>query len=144
MFKMFKRKDDNKQKPPVEGQAFLITAGDSIEADIIESKLSTAEIPVYRKYREPGAYLEIILGNTTMGIDLFVPEEKIEEAKAILESAADVSDDEILADPSFNNQSIKDQNERNLDNLANKVVIMASVFIALILIIIVLYAANAK
>ena len=141
---MFNKKTDNKHKPPVEGQAFLITAGDSIEADIIESKLSAAEIPVFRKYREPGAYLEIILGNTTMGIDLFVPEEKIEEAKAILESASDVSDDEILADPSFNDESIKNQNERNLNDLAHKAVIMSSVFIVLIIVIIVLYAVSTK
>ena len=141
---MFNKKADNKHKPPVEGQAFLITAGDSIEADIIESKLSIAQIPVYRKYREPGAYLEIILGNTTMGIDLFVPEEKLEEAKKLLESASDVSDDEILADPSFNDESIKNENEQNLNNLANKAVIMASVFIVLIIIIIVLYAVSTK
>jgi len=141
---MFNKKTDNKHKPPVEGQAFLITAGDSIEADIIESKLSAAEISVFRKYREPGAYLEIILGNTTMGIDLFVPEEKIEEAKAILESASDVSDDEILADPSFNDESIKNQNERNLNDLAHKAVIMSSVFIVLIIVIIVLYAVSTK
>ena len=141
---MFKKKDDNKHNPPVEGQVFLITAGDSIEADIIESKLSTAGIPVYRKYREPGAYLEIILGTTTMGIDLFVPEEKIEEAKSILDSASDVSDDEILADPSFNDESVKNQNEQNLNNVANKAVIMASVFIVLIIILIVLYAVSAK
>ncbi|NLE24712.1 MAG: DUF2007 domain-containing protein [Clostridiaceae bacterium] len=137
---MFKKKAENEHKPPLEGQAFLITASDSFEADIIESKLATAEIPVYRKHRGPGAYLNIVLGNTAMGIDLFVPEEKIEEAKGILESASDVSDEEILADPSFNDESVKNQNEQNLSNLTNKVLIIASVFIVLVIALIVLYA----
>ncbi|MGI6125327.1 MAG: putative signal transducing protein, partial [Acetivibrionales bacterium] len=84
---MFINKDDNNRKPPFDGQVFLTTASDSVEADIIESKLAEAQIPVYKKYREPGAYLNLVLGNTTMGIDLFVPEESIEEANSILESA---------------------------------------------------------
>ena len=79
-----------------------------------------------------------------MGIDLFVPEEKVEEAKALLESASDVSDDEILADPSFNDESVKNQNDQNLNSLTNKAVIMALAFIVLILILIVLYAVRTK
>ncbi|HHU90646.1 MAG TPA: DUF2007 domain-containing protein [Clostridiaceae bacterium] len=141
---MFNKKADNERKPPVEGQAFLITASDSIEADIIESKLATAEIPVYKKYRGPGAYLNIILGNTTMGIDLFVPEERIEEAKGLLESASDISDEEILADPSFHDETVKNKNQQNLDSITNKTIIMASVFIILIIAIIVLYAVRAN
>lgn len=137
---MFKKKADNDHKPPVEGQAYLITASDSIEADIIESKLSIAEIPVYKKHRGPGAYLNIILGNSAMGIDIFVPEDRMEEAKALLESASDVSDDEILADPSFNDESVKNQNEQMLNNMTNKTIITMSIFIVLIIAAIVLYA----
>lgn len=137
---MFNKKADNERKPPIEGQAFLTTASDSFEADIIESKLATAEIPVYKKYRGAGAYLDIVLGSTAMGIDLFVAEEKIEEAKGILESASDVSDEEILADPSFSDESVKNQNEQNLNNLNNKVLIIASVFIIAVIALIVLYA----
>lgn len=138
--KMFNKKADNEHKPPLEGQAFLITASDSVEADIIESKLATAEITVYKKYRGAGAYLDIVLGSTAMGIDLFVHEEKIDEAKGILESASDVSDEEILADPSFNDESVKTQNEQNLNNLTSKVLVIASVFITLVIALIVLYA----
>lgn len=47
-----------------------------------------------------------------MGIDIFVPEDRMEEAKALLESASDVSDDEILADPSFNDESVKIKTSR--------------------------------
>lgn len=138
---MFKKKADNEHNPPIEGQAFLITASDSIEADIIESKLATAEIPVYKKFRGPGAYLNIVLGNTSMGIDLFVPEERIKEAKGLLESASDVSDEEILADPSFNDNSVMNENEQNLHNLSNKAIIMAVSFIILIIAVTILYVA---
>ena len=80
---MFKKKADNDHKPPVEGQAYLITASDSIEADIIESKLQLREIPVY-KNTGAGAYLNIILGNTAMGIDILSLEDRMEEAKGFL------------------------------------------------------------
>ena len=117
----------------------LITASDRIEADILESKLSAAQIPVYKKYRGPGAYLNIVLGNTSMGVDLFIPEERLEEAKGILESTSDVSDEEILADPSFNDESIKKENDEILNSLNNKVKIITAVFIVVVIALIVLY-----
>ncbi len=137
---MFNKKTDNTHKPPFKGQTFLITASDSIEADILESKLSAAGIPVYKKCREPGAYLNLVLGNSSMGVDLFVPEDRLDEANGLLESASDVSDEEILADPSFNDESIKKENEDNLNNLNNKVRIIAAVFIVLVIALIVLYS----
>lgn len=136
---MFNTKNENEHKPPIEGQAFLITASDRIEADILESKLSAAQIPVYKKYRGPGAYLNIVLGNTSMGVDLFIPEERLEEAKGILESTSDVSDEEILADPSFNDESIKKENDEILNSLNNKVKIIAAVFIVVVIALVVLY-----
>lgn len=136
---MFNKKNENEHKPPIEGQVFLITASDRIEADILESKLSVAQIPVYKKYRGPGAYLNIVLGNTSMGVDLFIPEERLEEAKGILESTSDVSDEEILADPSFNDESIKKENDEVLNSLNNKVKIIAAVFIVVVIALVVLY-----
>lgn len=136
---MFNKKNENEHKPPIEGQVFLITASDRIEADILESKLSVAQIPVYKKYRGPGAYLNIVLGNTSMGVDLFIPEERLEEAKGILESTSDVSDEEILADPSFNDESIKKENDEILNSLNNKVKIITAVFIVVVIALIVLY-----
>lgn len=139
---MFNKNADNEHKPPFEGQAFLITAGDSVEASIIESKLEAAQIPVYKKYREPGAYLNLVLGNTSMGVDLFVSEERVEEATEILESASDISDEDILSDPSFSDEFIKNKNEEELNNISKKAKLIAAVFIVAVIALIILYLLN--
>ena len=65
--------------------AYLCTASDNFQADILESKLRGEGIPCIRKYEGAGNYVEIFTGiNTVNGIDLYVPEEKLEDAKNII------------------------------------------------------------
>lgn len=67
------------------GGVYLCTAGDSLEADILESKLRGEDIACIRKYEGAGNYVEIVFGvNSARGIDLFVAEKNYEDACNII------------------------------------------------------------
>ena len=70
----------------MKGWAFLKNVADVQEAVMVESVLGTESIPVQRKHKEAGDYLEIYMGMSRYGIDLFVPEEALELAKGLLDS----------------------------------------------------------
>jgi len=64
------------------GGVYLCTAKSSFEADILESKLSSENIPCVKKYKGAGNFLEIAMGSTTaFPIDIYVPESTLEDAK---------------------------------------------------------------
>lgn len=65
---------------------FLISLKNGREADVVESLLTAHQIPVIKKYRYAGAYLEIYMGATVYGVDIYVPAQLLQEAKAILDS----------------------------------------------------------
>lgn len=64
---------------------YLCTVTDNLQADILESKLRGEGIPCIRKYEGAGNYVEIFAGlSTVSGIDLYVPEGRLEDAKNII------------------------------------------------------------
>ncbi len=65
------------------GVTLLISVPNEIEAGMIETLLAEENIPVIRKQRGAGQYLEIYMGMSTYGIDLYVAEEHLELAKAL-------------------------------------------------------------
>jgi len=65
--------------------AFLIQANNENEANIIESILDSEGIPVHRRYREAGDYLKIYMGMTNFGVDIYVPENRIEQAHILVD-----------------------------------------------------------
>lgn len=69
-----------------EAEAFLVSAGSDMQADILESKLKFYGIPVVRKYRENGGYLKIYMGATPFGIDLYVPARLLADARELMEN----------------------------------------------------------
>lgn len=78
---MPKKKEDKAWRNGV----YLTTANNSLEADILESKLRSENIPVVKKYKGAGNALEIIMGsNYSCSIDLYVPEETLEDALNII------------------------------------------------------------
>ena len=79
---MFFSKDD-RDKPWRDG-VFLCTANNSLEASILESKLTGEGIPSERRYRNAGNYLEIFMGASSYPIDIYVPEQALEDAKNII------------------------------------------------------------
>lgn len=55
------------------------------EAGIIESLLKSYGIQVLRKDRGAGAYLRIYMGLSNLGIDLYVPENQLDEARILID-----------------------------------------------------------
>lgn len=78
---MFNKKDDKVWRNGV----FLVTVNTSLDADILESKLLGEGIPVIRKYRGGSNAMEIIMGsNYSFPIDLYVPEDTLEDALNVI------------------------------------------------------------
>jgi hypothetical protein len=76
-----------KEKPAPEWRdgVYLCTATDSMEADILESKLRGEGIPTERRWKGAGNFLEIVMGaNTICPIDIYVPAQSLEDAKNII------------------------------------------------------------
>ncbi len=117
-------------------RTYLITVDDTVEADILESKLKASGIPVFREYRETGAYLTLVLGKSSFGVDMFVQKDRFEEARNILESAQDIKDEDILSDPSFSDESLKEANEEFLKKLDRRTWWMAIFFFAAVAVLI--------
>lgn len=71
-------------EPQYDREAFLVSVGDSIEADMLEALLNANRIPVLKKYREAGDYLKIYMGGTNFGVDLYVPSQILGKAQEIV------------------------------------------------------------
>lgn len=92
-----KQKDKEKGRELWRGGVYLTTVKDSLTADILESKLRGDGIPCERRYQGASNYMEIFMGrNVTFPIDLYVPEECLEDAKVIIEPVP-VTDEEFDA-----------------------------------------------
>ncbi|HOK42389.1 MAG TPA: DUF2007 domain-containing protein [Thermoclostridium caenicola] len=122
--------------------AYLTTASDSIEADLLEAILREHHIPVMRKYRESGAYLNIIMGNTVMGIDLYVPASSLEDARNLirpdLQDENDVNMYEV-PDTAEDTENIeKDENDEILELRDEKTVIQRKSILMVLQIIFIL------
>lgn len=62
----------------------LLTANDGIEAHLVQSILADYNIPAFLRHRESGAYMELYMGMTMFGIDIYVPSKDLPEAKELL------------------------------------------------------------
>ncbi len=69
-----------------EGLALLVTAYDDVLVEIYADLLTDAGIPFLKKDRGGGTAMRIITGANRYGTDLYVPTERLEEAKQLLES----------------------------------------------------------
>ena len=69
-------------------EAYLLTAADEMEYKIIESKLGEYGILVTKRYRGAGAVTQIYMGRT-FGLDVYVPEVALPQAKEILDDPMD-------------------------------------------------------
>jgi hypothetical protein len=67
-------------------QAFLVSTPDRIQADLLESLLRAYNIPVLRRHPGSGEYLQIYMGTSNFGTDLYVPSRLLQTAREILES----------------------------------------------------------
>jgi hypothetical protein len=105
---MMEKKDQKEWRDGV----YLCTAKNSFEADILESKLRSEGIPSLKKFKGAGNFLEIFMGsNSTCPIDLYVPEESLEDARNII--LAVPLEDEIPEEP----VDFDDLTEEEIDEL---------------------------
>ena len=72
--------DKHLQGQPV----LLLHIRDGLEAGMIEAMLESAGIPVLRRYPETGQLLHMVMGTSLYGTELYVPGEKLEEARALV------------------------------------------------------------
>jgi hypothetical protein len=79
-----------KEEINYDNEALLITVNTGTEADLIESILKANNIPVLKKYKEAGAYLNLYMGMTSFGVDIYVPSKILDEAKKLIESSSEV------------------------------------------------------
>ena len=77
-------------------EVYLKTVSTDIDAEMLIEILSHEGIPVRKKYRECGDYLKVFMGNTIMGIDLFVPSALYERAYALSTFEAEENSEDVL------------------------------------------------
>jgi len=90
-----------------DSEAFLMSTADSVEAGVIESLLKSYNIPVLMKHKETGAYLNIYMGMSSFGVELYVPESKLEEAKEIIGNNSSDIMAENVEEADFNSNEIE-------------------------------------
>ena len=87
---------DENASPEYDKETFLISVGDSFEADMVEALLNANGVPVLKKYKEAGDYLKIYMGGTNFGVDIFVPSKLLSKAQDIIENSKALNDEEEL------------------------------------------------
>lgn len=89
---------ENEQDPMASSEhkwCFLTEIYSENEAGIIESLLKSCGIQVLRRDRGAGAYLRIYMGLSNLGIDLYVPDNRLEEARILIDfQSVEYSQDE--------------------------------------------------
>lgn len=55
------------------------------EVDFVEARLTEAGIPVLVKGREPGIWGPVFAGATSQGLSLWVPEDRLADARDLLQ-----------------------------------------------------------
>lgn len=84
-------RNDDDEKGPV--WVKLVNVSDQIEFGLIKGLLEIAEIPAVKKVGNLGGYAEILTGISFEGIDVYVPEDRYEEARQIIEAPEDAADE---------------------------------------------------
>lgn len=90
-------------------EAFLMKAGNSIEADMLEGLLNASDIPVLKKYGEAGDYLLIYMGGVKSGVDLYVPSHLLDKAKEIIEANQGALGEAVISDEELEAQALEAQ-----------------------------------
>jgi ribosomal protein S18 acetylase RimI-like enzyme len=87
--------DDQKD---LDGPAFLINVSGEINAEMLEEILQNANIPVMRKYPGSGQYMQLVMGASICGVDLYVPAEQLEEANKLIDGIGTAEDSTASGD----------------------------------------------
>lgn len=92
--------EEGKDEQPVEisedNQEYLLNVRDEIEASLIESVLNGSGIAMVKKYCDAGGYVNIYMGTSVTGIDIYVSSKNYDIAKELIEADIDVANREEL------------------------------------------------
>jgi len=77
-------KKEQQPDPELVRETLLTVVKDELEFTRIESLMAEAGIPVLKKHRGSGEYLELYMGATPYGLEIYVPYEALSRAKALL------------------------------------------------------------
>lgn len=108
-------------------QVFLAHASTNNEANLLISQLNTLGINAELRYEGAGSYLNIIHGNNFQGVNVYVSEENLEEARM------------IVSDFSYTYAVVEKNKERpssNKKDLVNKIVAFVILSILLLFLLI--------
>lgn len=79
---MFKR-----ERKKIAGMKLIKTVNTETEAIVIQGLLDSAGIEAYLEYEnDAGGTVKVVLGTTTLGVNIYVKEEDSEDALAILDA----------------------------------------------------------
>ena len=72
--------------------SLLCSVGDDFDADVKVSLLHSCGIKAYKKYAGFASVAKIYFGSSSIGVDIYVPTENLEEANEILNAAFDANE----------------------------------------------------
>ena len=136
-------------------EVFLISANDNYQFGMMESLLNSYGIPVMKKLRGPGGIVNIYLGNSYYGTDLYVPAKFLDDAKKILETQLiragyeteeDIRQENTEDVPPENTEDTPlaevlpedEYSEKELEKMKRKRSILGNIFINIIIFLIIL------
>ena len=73
-----------KEKRNINNMKFLKYVETDTEACVIQGLLESNDIYSYLDYEIDGGSLKVIMGNSNLGVNIYVPEEQYEEAISLL------------------------------------------------------------
>ena len=77
-------KPEQKLPPCDLGEPTLLFAGlNTLQADMLLALLAEQQIPAYKKSRGAGGYISVLMGTTSLGLEIYVPESLLEHAREI-------------------------------------------------------------
>ena len=113
--------------------AFLCTLADGIETDITVSLLESNGVPVLKQYRGIGEYLNIYMGSSYCGVDIYVPSKLLATAKEILSAEPVVEQDDVLSEEVIDEEVVAAE-EKDSGNKHN-IILSAIIYIILLLLL---------
>ena len=101
---------------------FLVNVKDEIEGDSIEALMDSCGIPVLRAHNDYSTLANVYTGKSNFGADLLVPESRLEEAKGILSSTAELEEDDFEDAGEYAEEEAEEQDEElDLEELGQTV-----------------------
>lgn len=96
-FRKFGKKEDKWPKDaagaPVEPAFLQHISGTQLDVDMAINMLSSFGIPILYRYPNDGEFGKLLFGFAGPGVDIYVPENLLEDARNIL--SADITEEEI-------------------------------------------------